>query len=282
MVDIPEHLLQRSREARARLTGAPAPDAAPAEAAAPAPEAAEIPEAEVPAEPEAAPVAAVAAVSSTIEEQPTPESGGQLEQVDVVVSAVAVPEVPKVYAPPSVVVGTRKKYRGAKVPGWLVPVYAVVPLLVLALVATMFNVSEEEAAKKLAAGPNGAALYAANCAACHGPDGGGAVGPALDKLTEVFPDFTENFNWISHVASETDGPYGQNGQGNAGAGAKKGAMPAFGIDFGGKLDNAELYAVTAFIREEFSGADPTTFPPKADFGIATPEGAEGGGAKPAE
>jgi mono/diheme cytochrome c family protein len=278
MVDIPEHLLQRSLEARARLTGAPAPDAAPAAAAAPEPEAAEIPEADVPAEQEVAPVAAVAAVSSVIEEQPTPESGGQLEQVDVVVSTVAVPEVPKVYAPPSVVAGTRKKYRGAKVPGWLIPVYAVVPLLVLALVATMFNVSEEQAAKKLAAGPNGAALYAANCAACHGPDGGGAVGPALDTVVEVFPDFRETFEWISHIAVETDGPYGENGQGNGGAGARKGAMPAFGIDFGGNLDNAELYAVTAFIREEFGGADPAEFPPRSEFGIETPggEGGEGG------
>jgi len=73
--------------------------------------------------------------------------------------------------------------------------------------------------------PDGATLYADNCARCHGPDGGGAVGPQLSegRAAELFPNVEDQ---IAVVA---------NGQGG---------MPAFG----GNLSPEEIQAVVDYTR----------------------------------
>ena len=74
---------------------------------------------------------------------------------------------------------------------------------------------------------DGAAVYAANCASCHGADGGGAVGPALGggAAVEAFPDEADQ------IAVVTDGRNG---------------MPSFGAN----LSAEEIEAVVAYTRDD--------------------------------
>lgn len=258
MVDIPEHLLKRSRDAKAQAGTEPAsePDADDTDTAdAPEPEAAEA----------AAPAGAVE--PAAVEPEVTTPGGVELEPV--ATAAPARPEPARAYAPASQPTGLHHGYRGAHVPGWLVPVYILVPILIIALGMSIVNAVEEEEGAAEAAGPDAEAIYAKNCASCHGPDGGGGVGPALAAVGDVFPDFKAMYDWVATVAAETDGPYGEGGAGNNGAGATSGRMPAFTST----LSEAEIYAVVAHEREKFGGMDPSTFPPATDFGGESTESA---------
>ena len=75
-----------------------------------------------------------------------------------------------------------------------------------------------------APGP-GAALYSANCASCHGADGGGVTGPRLSGgvLQRDFPDAADQVTFV------TDG---------------RGSMPAFGA----RLSPSEIRQVVEYTR----------------------------------
>ncbi|HEX6312055.1 MAG TPA: cytochrome c [Acidimicrobiia bacterium] len=75
-----------------------------------------------------------------------------------------------------------------------------------------------------AAGP-GAELYAANCARCHGAEGGGGIGPRLSDgaVVEAFPDAADE------VVVVTDG---------------RGSMPSFAE----RLSAAEIRDVVEYTR----------------------------------
>jgi mono/diheme cytochrome c family protein len=74
-------------------------------------------------------------------------------------------------------------------------------------------------------GGPGAEVYAANCARCHGSDGGGGIGPQLSdgQVVEEFPDVA------SEVEVVTDG---------------RGSMPAFGD----RLSATEIDDVVKYTR----------------------------------
>jgi mono/diheme cytochrome c family protein len=78
-----------------------------------------------------------------------------------------------------------------------------------------------------AAGSNspGARLFAANCASCHGADGGGGVGPQLSHgaVYERFPNVNDQIRFV------TKG---------------RGSMPAFG----GRLSPKQIQQVVAYTR----------------------------------
>jgi mono/diheme cytochrome c family protein len=71
----------------------------------------------------------------------------------------------------------------------------------------------------------GARLYAANCASCHGADGGGGTGPQLagGVAAKRFPNVDDQVTFV------TDG---------------SGAMPSFG----GELSPAEIREVVEYTR----------------------------------
>lgn len=75
----------------------------------------------------------------------------------------------------------------------------------------------------------GAAIYDANCASCHGADGGGGVGPALaGEVVAAFP------NAGDEIAVVTDGRRG---------------MPAFD----GRLTTEEIEQVVEYTRTGLGG-----------------------------
>ncbi len=179
MTEVPEHLLQRSRERRAALglsTGDEGGEAKPA----------------APAKAEAA------------EEQPAAAT-----------PAPAAPAAPPAPAPepepvPAVVVAAQSRPR---IPVWALSVLAVLPLWAIVYVGVLTE--HEETVGVLALGEE---LFVANCAACHGATGGGGVAPALadPQLLETFPDFDEQLTFVAEgsVAGE---PYGAAGDVGTGA-----------------------------------------------------------------
>jgi len=99
-------------------------------------------------------------------------------------------------------------------------------LLAIAVFVVMLFANEPDAGGGAGAGGGpGADLYAANCARCHGSDGGGGVGPQLSdgQVVAAFPDVEAEIEVV------TDG---------------RGSMPAFGD----RLSSAEIDQVVAFTR----------------------------------
>jgi mono/diheme cytochrome c family protein len=110
----------------------------------------------------------------------------------------------------------------------LVDVVQVLALLAAVVFVVALFANEPESSTPDASGAvDGAAIYAASCASCHGTDGQGNVGPALGggAVVEAYPDPADQ------VAVVTDG---------------RNAMP----DFGQNLSPEEIEAVVAYTRDE--------------------------------
>jgi mono/diheme cytochrome c family protein len=86
------------------------------------------------------------------------------------------------------------------------------------------------------------------CASCHGASGGGGVGPALDTVLEVWPDYRDHMMWVK--LGDPGWPadtYGANGK------AKGSGMPGHE-----QLTDAELAQVVLYERFSFGGLDPAS------------------------
>lgn len=85
------------------------------------------------------------------------------------------------------------------------------------------------------------------CAGCHGPQGGGGVGPALTGVLNTFSACTDQIEWVtlgsSGFQAEGRSTYGDTDK------AVNGGMPAFG----GSLSEEQLAAVVAFERVRHGG-----------------------------
>lgn len=188
MVEVPEHLLKRSKAARGKATGGgDGGDSGESDAGADAPAGA------------AAPAKAEAA-------QP--------------VKAAAVPEPAPVPDPPEV---TAYKQR-PKVPIWVVPVLVALPVWAVLYAAIFSDPTAEVAAGPLAVG----AEVFTQCAACHGATGGGGVGPQLSdgEVLLTFPSIEDQVAFVTagSVNGEAYGDPGRPGGQRVGSGG----MPAWG------------------------------------------------------
>lgn len=190
MTEVPDYLLQRSRERRAALglggdeeggalaasgdAGGDAPATTSAAAGTPA-------------------VAAPAPIAPGV---PDPE-----------------PSAP----PPNVQAALRRK----RVPIWALPVIVLLPLWGYVYAGTL----EPPTSEALGALDVGATVYG-KCASCHGATGGGGVGPALDTVGETFSDPATHAQWVSlgstGWADEVGDTYGDNNTPIGGGG-----MPAW-------------------------------------------------------
>lgn len=226
MTEVPDYLLERSRERRRALglgdDGAPAAAASgdDAETAGATPSAAV----------EAAPAAAAPA---EVEVPPPPPE----------------PDPPWVDA-------ARTRH---KVPMWVMPVLFLLP--VWAYVYVAFLGSEATAEGALV---TGAELYVSQgCSGCHGGGGGGGVGWQLNdgEVLLTFPEIDPMMDWISR-ASEGFGTGAVIGDPNRPGGphivGEVNYVPNPSVvmpSFGGELTPAELYAVTRYVRETISGEE---------------------------
>lgn len=188
MTDVPEHLLQRSRERREALGLAPkgeGGEGAPAEAAAAPPATTEA------AAPAPSAPAAPAAPPAEIPEGTPPPTG-----------------------PPQ---PARPKER---VPMWAMPVLVALPFWALVYGGAFGEREAHDANDPVAIG---ATVYVqAGCGGCHGPSGEGGVGPALGAVEETFPNFADHVQWVVTGSQALAGqPYGARGQ------IATGGMPGF-------------------------------------------------------
>jgi mono/diheme cytochrome c family protein len=221
VTEVPDHLLQRSRDRRAALglggggsgEGAsaptPAPTSTPAETAS---------DAEVPA---AAARPAAAAPAEVEAKAPEP-------------------------APPYVEASIKRQ----RIPFWAMPVLGFLPLWAI-LYAGSLSPADTGGPGELELG---AEIYASRCASCHGGGGGGGVGRQLSngEVLLTFPDIEE---MLEYVALGTNGigtgnPYGDPDRpGGAHVAGSFGIMPAFGDS----LSAEELLAVIRHEREALAG-----------------------------
>lgn len=219
MVEIPEHLLKRSRERRAAL-GLGGGDAAPAEGGGAG---------ETSATPAATPEPAAAA---------TPAPATPATPVE------APPEPPKPV--PAYIQAAQRRRR---IPYWAMPVLAGIPLWAYVFVSTLSPPPVEADPLTL-----GQEVYTtAGCAGCHGGTGGGTgaiPGLADGAVLETWPDFRDQMMW---VRVGTDGWTGE----TYGAQSKPlgggGNMPAHP-----QLSDEELAQVVLYERRALSGEEPPT------------------------
>ncbi len=213
MTEIPEHLLQRSRERRDALgLGGDAP-ATPVTAAPSS---------------DSAPVAAAAA-SAPVKAAPAPAP----------VKVVAPP-------PPHVEAALRRK----KVPLWAMPVLLGLPIWAYTYVGTLED-PPVEAAGLLAEGEESYATGtgALGCAGCHGANGGGGVGPAFagGAIVETFSDPIDHLEWVIKGSANWGQPtYGDTAKPVGGGGV----MPGFAGD---AAPAEQVLAVVMYERAEFGG-----------------------------
>jgi mono/diheme cytochrome c family protein len=220
VTEVPEYLLRRSRERREALGLAPegggssgdAPEGAAATATATEAPPAEQPSASTPAVPDAAPPAAAAA---TEVETPT--------------------EALPTYLPPP----------GPKngIPVWMYPVLAVLPLW-----AILYLGSFGSRGGPVSPIDQGRQIYASACASCHGPAGGGGIGPKLSggESALTFPNEEDHVTWVQNGSSSKKGqPYGDPARAGGARVASTGQMPGFS----GQLSDAQIRAVVLFERE---------------------------------
>ena len=220
VTEIPEHLLQRSRERRAALGGGDASPSAPAETTTPS----------------SAPIPAEAAAPSG----PAPRAAAP---------EAAAPPPPK---PDSFVVS---KYRARKkVPGWAMAGLALLPIWMFMYVRSV-TAQAEEASGPLAIG----AEQYATCAGCHGGNGQGGVGYQFSEgeVLKTFPNIEDQLRYVLYgtgaynIAGVVN--YGNpDREGGPHLTGERGVMPGFA----GAITDYELLGAVCYERYSLGGADP--------------------------
>ena len=212
MPEVPEHLLQRSRERRAALGGGGAGEAPPAaggEASASAP-----------ATTAAAPAAAAAAPA--VIDEPAAPTG------------------------PDPVVLKMAEAQRRKIPTWVFPVLMALPFWGILYIGAFGSRAKTEALTPVQLGNQ--VYHSAGCSGCHGGSGEGGVGPKLaggDTL-KTFPNLADHVDWVK-TGSQTKAkgtPYGDPAREGGQRTVTVQGMPAFA----GTLSPAQIDAVVAYER----------------------------------
>jgi mono/diheme cytochrome c family protein len=222
VTEIPEHLLKRSRDRRAALTGeaGASEEAAPAAAATPA---------------TTQPAAAAPAPAA-------PTGRGQ----------APVPAAPPPPKPDSFVVANYKKRN--RIPYWAMLALALLPLWAF-MYARAVTTQAEEAAGPLAVGDE---TYSV-CASCHAGDGSGGVGYAFNngEVLKTFPHIEDQLRFVYYGSEQYSAAgveiYGDpDREGGPHVVLEQGVMPAWG----GNLTDAEILGVVCHERYDLGGGDP--------------------------
>lgn len=225
MTEVPEHLLRRSKERRAAMGGG-------AEGG-----------------------AASSAVEPAAAASPAPSSAGTAAPAATPAPARA-PAAPAYIGPPP------PPPRKQRVPAWAMPVIAGLPLWAI-LYGGAFGERPGE-------GPStptavGAGVYrSSGCSGCHGPSGGGGVGPAMTDSVKTFPVFADHVAWVEAGSKAVQGqPYGATGR------VATGGMPGFADS----LSKDQIVAVVCYERVTFAKEQPP--PPECAPGGPDAEDTEG-------
>ena len=217
MTEVPDHLLQRSRERRAALGGSSAPAAAPSgggdDGGAAASTAAAVP-------------AAAAAAPAVVEYVPPPPP------------------------PPYVQAALDRK----KLPRWMAGVGALTLLWAFIYAGVLFS-PEATITDPIVA--EGEEIYASRCASCHGAGGEGGSGrPLADSVILTFPDIADHIAFVANGSPPAGTPYGSPDRPGGQHIARSqgfGQMPAWA----GVLTEDEILAVVRYEREVLDNEEPS-------------------------
>jgi mono/diheme cytochrome c family protein len=129
-----------------------------------------------------------------------------------------------------------------RVPAWAMGVLALLPIWGVLYVGAFGTRAEEHEAA------DGSAIFANNCASCHGASGQGGVGPKLSggDAIKTFPVIDDHISWINTGSAAFKGkPYGDPNREGGQRIANTGGMPGFQ----GKLSPEEIQAVAEYERD---------------------------------
>ncbi|MDH4146705.1 MAG: cytochrome c [Acidimicrobiia bacterium] len=215
MTEIPEHLLQRTRSRRQALGLPVSGDDGGSAPAAPAGGGA---------------VATTGGGAAALPKGPVAPSG----PVETAKAAPKpVPEYVQAYR------------RRRKIPIWAMPAVAALPVWGFLYAGTL----EPAPVTELDMLAEGAVVYGESCASCHGPAGGGGVGPALTAgaVLETFPSPVDHVRWVvlGSAKGTSGGTYGANAK------PSKGGMP----NFGGQIPFQFIVDTVRHERETLSGEE---------------------------
>jgi mono/diheme cytochrome c family protein len=221
LTEIPEHLLKRSKAAKAAASG----DSPPADDATEAASGTAVEPAAKAAAPAAAPAAAVAEV---VEPEPA--------RVAAYVQAAQ----------------ERKK-----MPFWIAPVLLALPFWAMMYVGTLERVPQGLTGLL----GEGEHLYVeAGCSGCHGAEGGGGIGPAMSdgEVHLTFTSIEDQVVWIAKGSSLVGSGNPYSSADSARPRLVAGQMPGFGAESANPLDAEEILAVTLYERTQFEPGDIAT------------------------
>lgn len=168
LVEVPDHLLQRSRDRRAALGLGGGDDGAPTGGGETAVE---------PAAEAASPATAAAAATPAVEiEKPPPPP------------------------PPPYVEAFNARRR---IPYWAMPVVFLLPIWVVFYAGTLSEANTGELTQL----EEGGEIFGQFCASCHGAGGGGGVGPALagGAVLQTFPTIEPHLAWVFGGSESAEG-----------------------------------------------------------------------------
>lgn len=207
MTEVPEHLLRRSRERRAALGGG-----------------------------------GDTGDGGGSESTAVETTGGAAPAA---ASAAPAPARPAPTEPEWVTAPPPPPKRVARIPVWAMPALIFLPLWAVVFGGAFGERASGEATGWEAVG--GRVYLTAGCSGCHGPSGGGGVGPALKQSVLTFPDLAGHVSWIETGSAPFAGQaYG------AGSRVATGGMPGFADS----LSPEEILAVACYERIRFAGEEP--------------------------
>jgi mono/diheme cytochrome c family protein len=225
VTEVPEHLLRRSKERRAALgleggveaaSGAGPPPATPAIAA---------------ASTEGGGVAVLEETGPPGADLEALGEGGVLEETGA--------EETLLTGGPPVAARTR-------VPIWIMPVLAAMPLWAFVYMGAFGNRARGGTSDPVARG--NLVFHSAGCSGCHGTNGEGGVGPKLagGGAVQTFPNIADHITWVHTGGAPFIGKtYGAAGH----TVPPNNVMPAFGQDHGGSLSDEQIQDVVAYERQ---------------------------------
>lgn len=181
--------------------------------------------------------------------------------------AASAAPAPKAAKPDPAYVKSAKERK--KIPFWAMSGLALLPIWAFLYLEAM------RPAQKEVAGPLsvGAAVYA-NCAGCHGAEGGGGAGRAFagGEVLKTFPRIEDMLNFVyagsqkyQAAGLKVYGDPNREGGAHAPLSYNGNPMPQQGAKAGGALSDAEILAVVCHERYTIGGADPADEKWKAEY-----------------
>ncbi len=121
--------------------------------------------------------------------------------------------------------------------------------LIAGVLSSVLLLAACTSAERPAALETGRDVYGSTCSVCHGPRGGGEIGPSMESVVGTWPTCGEHVEWIELGSEGWLAEFGD----VYGATRKPviGGMPGQGST----LEAEEIAAVAAYERIEFGGAD---------------------------